>query len=418
MRLLLWIGVLTLALSGCKPQEHAEEEAHEHAGEAAHAQEMERGPHQGRLLRDGDFALELQIFEEGVPPELHVYLYRNGKPLPPNTATVNVELTRLDGEVNRFQFAPQNDYLRGSGVVHEPHSFRVAVSAEEQGKTHQWAFDSFEGRTTIDPKQAEAAGVRTEQAGPATIVDSLTISGRLLPNAERTRAVTARFPGAVREVLKSMGDPVKAGERLAMVESNESLQTYAVTAPISGVITERHANPGETTGSEPLFIIVDYKQLWAELSLFPRDLPRVKVGQRVDLAAADGGVTGAGTIVRIAPAEGAQHGSLSGVYTARVAVDNADGRWTPGLFVDGHVHIGQTTVPLAVKRTALQTFRDSTVVFAQVDDTYEVRMLELGRQDATWAEVLGGLKSGTRYVTENSYLIKADIEKSGASHDH
>ena len=75
-------------------------------------------------------------------------------------------------------------------------------------------------------------------------------------------------------------------------------------------------------------------------------------------------------------------------------------------------------MPLAVKRTALQTFRDFTVVFVQVGDTYEVRMLELGRQDDTWVEVKGGLKPGSIYVTENSYLIKADIEKSGASHDH
>jgi cobalt-zinc-cadmium efflux system membrane fusion protein len=45
-------------------------------------------------------------------------------------------------------------------------------------------------------------------------------------------------------------------------------------------------------------------------------------------------------------------------------------------------------------------------------------MLELGREAGDWIEVLGGLKLGTEYVTENSYIIKADIEKSGASHDH
>ena len=45
-------------------------------------------------------------------------------------------------------------------------------------------------------------------------------------------------------------------------------------------------------------------------------------------------------------------------------------------------------------------------------------MLELGRQDKEWVEVLGGLKSGTEYVSENSFLLKADVEKSGASHDH
>ena len=75
-------------------------------------------------------------------------------------------------------------------------------------------------------------------------------------------------------------------------------------------------------------------------------------------------------------------------------------------------------MPLAVKRTGLQTFRDFTVVYAQVGNEYEVRMLELGRQDDEWVEVLSGIEPGTRYVSANSYLVKADIEKSGASHDH
>jgi cobalt-zinc-cadmium efflux system membrane fusion protein len=71
-----------------------------------------------------------------------------------------------------------------------------------------------------------------------------------------------------------------------------------------------------------------------------------------------------------------------------------------------------------VKRKGLQSFRDFTVVYAQIGNEYEVRMLDLGRQSGEWIEVLGGLDPGTRYVTTNSYLIKADIEKSGASHDH
>ena len=75
-------------------------------------------------------------------------------------------------------------------------------------------------------------------------------------------------------------------------------------------------------------------------------------------------------------------------------------------------------VPLAVKRSGVQGFRDFQVVFAKFGDTYEVRMLEFGISDSDWLEVTDGLAAGTEYVTENSYLIKADIEKSGASHDH
>jgi cobalt-zinc-cadmium efflux system membrane fusion protein len=214
-------------------------------------------------------------------------------------------------------------------------------------------------------------------------------------------------------VARNVGDTVRAGETLATVESNESLQTYAVTAPIAGVVTQRHAAPGEQTDAESLFEIADYSAVWAELDVFSRDRARLSQGLPVVITT-DTGLTASGTIDYLAPVGNRASQSL----TARVVLDNADGRWTPGQFVEGRVTIAKTPVALAVPLSALQRFRDFDVVFAQVGETYEVRMLTLGRRDATHVEVLGGLELGTTYVTENSYLIKADIEKSGASHDH
>jgi cobalt-zinc-cadmium efflux system membrane fusion protein len=407
--------LLTAIAIGACGQREPEAESGGHVAEAAGT--FERGPHRGRMLRDGNFALELQIFEDGVPPEYHVYLFRDDKPVAPSSAQVTVELHRLDGEVNRIAFAAQDEFLRGDTVVAEPHSFSVVVNATEGASRHEWKFDSFEGRTSIPSATAAAAGLKTEVAAAATIADVLPLRGRIVPNAERVRSVSARFPGPIRNVLRSVGDNVRAGEPLAVVESNESLTNYEVTSPIDGTIIERLANPGETAAGGPLFVVADYRSLWAELTLFPRDLARVKSGQRVKLRAADGELAAEGRILRVAPADVADAG-LRGLYVARVALQDPERRWAPGLFVEGDVEVSAARVPLAVKRTGLQGFRDFTVVFAQVGDTYEVRMLELGRQDETWVEVLGGLKPGTTYVAENSYLIKADIEKSGASHDH
>lgn len=408
----------SVALTACNSSSPGASEGASAHGGAATA-EYERGPHRGRMLRNEDFALELQIFEDGVDPEYHVYLFRGDKPLPPTAAQVTVALNRLGNKVDQFTFTPKNDFLLGSGTVVEPHSFSVTVTANEGDETHRWTFDSFEGRVTIGAKQAQDAGIKTETSAGATILDSMVLTGRVVPNAEYQRAVTARFPGAIQKVYKSMGDSVKAGEQLALIESSDSLRNYTLEAPIDGVVLERHANPGENAGSDPLFVIADYRKLWLELSVFPRDLARIKVGQSVEVRPVEeGGTEGAGKIVRIAPAEGADHGSLSGVYTARVDLDNSAGQWTPGLFMRGEVLIGEFAVPLAVKRSGLQAFRDFTVVYEQVGETYEVRMLELGRHDKTHVEVLGGLSPGVQYVTENSYLIKADIDKSGASHDH
>lgn len=86
--------------------------------------------------------------------------------------------------------------------------------------------------------------------------------------------------------------------------------------------------------------------------------------------------------------------------------------------VEGDFTVNALSVPLAVRTKALQPFRDFTVVFAKVGDTYEVRMLELGQKTPEWTQVLSGLQPGTEYVTDGAFLIRSDIEKSGASHDH
>ena len=197
------------------------------------------------------------------------------------------------------------------------------------------------------------------------------------------------------------------------MQSNESLQTYAVKAPIGGLIVRRDIQVGESTGDEPLFIIADLSRVWVELDVFHRDLSRIHAGQEAEIETLDG-YRIQGKIDWISPL--AAHASQS--VRTRVVLSNPEGRLRPGQFVRGWVTIAEHAVPLAVRKSALQRFRDFQVVFARFGDTYEVRMLDLGRRDSEWAEVLGGLTPGTEYVTSNSYLIKADIEKSGASHDH
>ena len=71
-----------------------------------------------------------------------------------------------------------------------------------------------------------------------------------------------------------------------------------------------------------------------------------------------------------------------------------------------------------IEDRALQSLDNSQVVFIQDGDAFEARPLELGRSDGEFVEVLSGLMIGERYVVDNSYLIKADIEKSGAEHAH
>lgn len=412
-----WVSALSsgamalVLLAACG--ERGESGKHEEHGEHEEHEEVAKGPHGGRLLEQEGLVVELAIFESGVPPEHHAWLSKGGKPVPLDQVDLNVQLTRLGGKVDRFSFAPQGDYLKGNAVVHEPHSFAVEVTAHHAGKSYKWTFDSFEGRTRIGPSVASSAGIVTEMAGPASLIETVSLNGRIAADPSRQREITARFPGVIREVNRNVGDRVAAGDALATVESNESLQTYKVTAPIAGLITARHANPGEQSADHVLFTIVDAARVVAELAVFPRDRARIKRGADVVVRLTDVKSEYTGQVERIDVQAGANQSVV-----ARVSLDNRNGELLAGTFVTGNVSVAERKVPLAVRTSALQTFRDFTVVFEQVGDEYEVRMLELGEQHGEWAEVLGGIDPGAKYVSGNSYLIKADIEKSGASHDH
>ncbi|MFX6887875.1 hypothetical protein ABTH62_18540, partial [Acinetobacter baumannii] len=67
---------------------------------------------------------------------------------------------------------------------------------------------------------------------------------------------------------------------------------------------------------------------------------------------------------------------------------------------------------------SLQSFRDWDVVFIRVGNDFEARPLELGEKYNGYVEVKSGLRVGQVYAAGNSYLLKAELGKSGATHDH
>ncbi|QCB54618.1 HlyD family efflux transporter periplasmic adaptor subunit [Sphingopyxis sp. PAMC25046] len=382
---------------------------------AATASEYERGPHRGRMLRSGPFALEITIFEDGVDPEFRVYAYRDDKPVKPTEVALAIELGRLGGRIDRFSFTPQDDFLRGSGIVAEPHSFDVRVVAREGGRRHKWSYAAYEGRTAITAAAAKAGGVKTEAAGPATISDRIDMGGRIEITPEGKADVRARLPGLIVSLDGNLGQQVRRGQLLARVESSHSLQVYPVTAPIGGTIIEKNVNVGDTTGDRALFVIADPAKLHAEFFVYPRDAERIRVGQAVTLKNLSGEGQLQAEVEAVLPtADVASQTMMAHVHLPPIASRT----FRPGMGVEGSFAVAQTNVPIAVRTKAIQRFRDFEVVFARVGDTYEVRMLEIGRRTPEWTEVLGGLRAGEVYVTDGAFLIRADIEKSGASHDH
>lgn len=461
----------------------------EGGGQATEPGEPGKGPRGGKYLVADGFGVEVTIFESGVPPRFRLYLYQDGKPLEPSAARVTITLARLGARPQVFALVPEGDYLVGDQVVDEPHSFDVVIAAERGGRSYRWRYGQVEARVAMSDAVMASAGVEILTAGPATIKPTLKLPGEIAFNGERTVNVVPRVAGVVVSVSRGLGEAVKKGDLLAVIESQaladlrsqfaaarkrlglaratferektlweekisakqdyllaqqalseaeiaadlatESLRAlgmapgadrpgakltrFEVRAPIAGVIVARRVASGEALKADAdIFTVADLSDVWVQITVYPKDLGVIEVGQRATIRATAFAAEGVGTVSLI----GALVGEQTRTARARLTLDNASGLWRPGMFVDVVLEAEALHVPVAVAAEAIQTLRDWTVVFGRYDELFEARPLKLGRSDGRMVEVLEGLAAGERYAAGNSFAVKAELEKAGASHDH
>ena len=270
-----------------------------------------------------------------------------------------------------------------------------------------------EGHIELTQQQIQHSGISLATVTSGTIRDVLPVYGVVATNAERVQSVTARFDGVIREVKKSVGDPVRKGETLLTVEANESLKTYSIVSSLNGVITQRNANPGEQTSDAPLLEVKDFSTVWVELSIFPKDVAQVQSGQKVRILSLDSSQTAEGNIIYIAPLG---QGSNQAI-TARALIDNPNGIWKPGLFVNAQITRAEIAAPMVIRNEALQIVEDNPVVFVRGEEGFEARTVTLGRTDGELTEVVAGLSADEVYVSNNSFILKAELGKGEVGDD-
>lgn len=285
------------------------------------------------------------------------------------------------------------------------------ASRQQESGGHEAAAES----TVIDPAEAAANGIETAKVAAGTLAQELEVQGGLGAIDGSVAQVTARYPGRIQALRANVGDTVRAGQPLAAIDSNLSLSTYAVSAPISGVVLSRQAQRGGGAAEgQVLFEIGDYRKVWADLNLFGEQIRQVSSGAPVTLIRLYDGATAQTTIERVLP--GTFAASQSAI--ARATLDNADGQWRPGMAVTARIVTARREAARVLPLAALQTMDGHEAVFVRSGDIYTARAVRTGARDATHVEILEGVETGEDVVVAQSYLVKADIEKSGASHEH
>jgi cobalt-zinc-cadmium efflux system membrane fusion protein len=395
---------------------HGHEEADIHA-DGEHGIDVARGPKGGRLFETDGLRLELRIDEEEGPPVFLAYLYDGrGRPLPPDGATLKVTLERFANRTDVISFAPAGNHLRGDAVVREPHSFRARIALRYDGRDHEFGFEQHEFRVELSQAAVERAGIETSPAGFGHIDVRVESPGEVRLNGERMLIVRPRFAGVVIEMRKRLGDSVEEGDVLAVVQSNASLTEYQITAPMGGQIVARNGMVGAAVDNQSvLYTLADLSSVWVDFAIYPQHVGIIRGGQPVTITAATRPELAAEDEVSyVGPLLEAD----TRVSHGRIILPNNDRSWQPGLYVKVSAVVDHADVPVSVPEEAIVRSKFGPAVFLSDGTTFEIQPVTPGRSDGELTEVVEGLDAGSMVVVKNAYLLKAELGRGEASHDH
>ncbi len=211
--------------------------------------------------------------------------------------------------------------------------------------------------------------------------------------------------------IQSNYDVAVAKQRAAeadLVVARKSQGDAVLVAPFSGIVSQRHAQPGERVPLDAKVVsIVDLSRLELEASVPPVAIGQVKVGQTMNFRVEGFGERDfAGRIERINPSATAGSRSIS-VYAV---IDNADGLLRGGMFAQGALTLSRIDNALAVPASAVREEIGQTFVYAIEDGLVKRKNVKVGPPDAAGrVQVLEGLAAGDRIVRVNLGALKDGV---------
>lgn len=272
----------------------------------------------------------------------------------------------------------------------------------------------------VSPEAMNMAGITLAAVSRGRIGRSIDLPGQVGFDEDHLVHVTPRFAGIAREARCRVGDYVREGDVVAVVESNESMTPYAIEAAISGWIIKRHIAPGEFVSEESsIYLIADLSRVWVNLAVYPKYAGRIKPGQRATITAIGSEIQTDGTIEYVTPVLDLDTRSI----TARIVVPNPDNAWRPGTFVHARVMTDPGEEGLLVEKAAVQVLDDQTVVFVpDGEGRFRLVEVEIGETNSRSVRILSGLEAGEEYVAAGAFELKAKIVTSTlgghAGHGH
>lgn len=264
---------------------------------------------------------------------------------------------------------------------------------------------------TLTKENLQHVTVKTEPARLGSLGMTLKAAGHISVNLNQTARITSTLEGRITKLNFDLGDRVKAGDVMALVESPELLgKPLELKSPTDGVVIERNSAAGELLEkSKAVYTVSDPTQLWAIAEVKERDIAAVKAGQEASFttfAYPDEPFHGKVTLISNEVEPGSR------TVEVRIAVDNADGRLKPGMFADVEITTTILENVLLISDRALETDGENQIVFVALDgNKFEKRVVKLGREQSGHMQILDGVRAGENVVTDGGFILKSEMLK-------
>ena len=262
------------------------------------------------------------------------------------------------------------------------------------------------GPVRLSAAQQAAVGLKGAPAKPRPLATLLKLNGEVHLLPDRQADVSLRISGQVKELLANVGDTVRAGQRLALVQSRlvgDPPPTVPITSPMDGMVDERKVVLGQAV--EPnteLFHLSDRSQMLVVAKVYEEDLGKVKPGQeaRIRLLAYPDVVL-AGKVTRIGP----NLDQASRTVKVWVQLDNPQGLLKPNMFATVGVVLRRDEAALTIPNSAIIEAGGEKFVFVRDGDNFNRVEVAVGTSDDRYSEITDGLVPGDEVVTQGNRQI-------------
>ncbi len=339
-------------------------------------------------------------------------LYESGKKLAASGALAAAELKRRETAMQTAAAEVQADQAALDRA--KAQQMRDLKSAEATVKAAEAALaqaGALQVRDIVAAKGKFATATASLKAAEAQKAKDLVEAKSALNTAQATVGTTSNR-------LSLFGMSPEAISTLA--KTRQLAPNYTVRAPRVGTVVEREITLGENASSDQphLLILADLSKVWVLIEISPTRAESLKAVREVTLVNSATGYQTPAKLDYISPVVDAQTRTVQ----ARVELDNAQGQWRPGQFLTALLPTGAAAIEtLAVPAKAVQYVNGQPTVYmlmTEKENTFEAREVAVGATVNGLLPVTAGLEPDEQIVISGSFLLKAELGKAGAGHDH